>query len=64
MMHEHKGIHDFEKTFYREIEKIKETNMADCNKEVLLQFKDYLLSENIGYAKIANGFCIKPLSQT
>lgn len=49
-------IHNYRRQFERQIELIKESKtISKVNKETALNFKDYLLSEGIGVAKI--GFC-------
>lgn len=50
---ETKGIHNFELEFRRAVKRVEESTLSVCNKETILQFKDYLLSEGIGYAKIS-----------
>ena len=46
-------IHNYQRRFDRTIERIKESDeILEENKDIMLRFKDYLLSENIGVAKI------------
>jgi site-specific recombinase XerC len=46
-------IHNYKRSFERIVERIKESeNISEENKNTMLSFKDYLLSENIGTAKI------------
>jgi integrase/recombinase XerD len=46
-------IHNFKRSFERIVERIKESDsISKENKELILNFKNYLLSENIGTAKI------------
>ena len=46
-------IHNYKKRYERTLEKIKDSNeITDDNKEIIFNFKDYLLSEGIGFAKI------------
>jgi len=46
-------IHNYKKRYERTLERIKDSNeITDDNKEIVLNFKDYLLSEGIGFAKI------------
>lgn len=45
-------IHNYKRQFERQIELIKESSMIQKNKDTALDFKDYLLSEGIGVAKI------------
>jgi hypothetical protein len=46
-------IHNYKRRFERTIERIGESeDISKENKETMLNFKDYLLSENVGTAKI------------
>jgi len=46
-------IHNYKRSFNRIIERIKESeDISKENKKIIFDFKDYLLSENIGTAKI------------
>jgi len=46
-------IHNFKRSFERIVERIKKSNnISKENKELILNFKNHLLSENIGTAKI------------
>jgi integrase/recombinase XerD len=46
-------IHNYKRRFERTVERINEsTDISKENKETILNFKDYLLSENVGTAKI------------
>jgi len=46
-------IHNYKRRFERTVERIKESeDISKENKECMLNFKNYLLSENIGTAKI------------
>ncbi len=46
-------IHNFKRNFERIVNRIKESeDISKENKEIILNFKNYLLSENIGTAKI------------
>ena len=47
-------IHNYKKRLEGQIALVrKQDNISDANKQKILEFKDYLLSEGIGYAKIA-----------
>lgn len=51
-------IHNYKQSFERAIERIKENQViSEENKEIILNFKDYLLSEGIGLAKIGRYLC-------
>lgn len=46
-------IHNYDKQFRRTLERIKESvDFSKENKKIAVEFKDYLLSENIGLSKI------------
>jgi integrase/recombinase XerD len=46
-------IHNYNKQFQRTLERIKESvDFSKENKKIAVEFKDYLLSENIGLSKI------------
>ena len=47
-------LHNYKQRMIRQIELLQEqSDISSGNKEVVVQFKDYLLSEGIGVAKIA-----------
>lgn len=46
------NIHNYERTFERTLERIAFSDMCEANKKHIVGFKDYLLSEGIGIAKI------------
>ena len=47
------GIHNYERDFNRTLERISSSQeISKCNKEVIIRFKNHLLSEGIGLAKI------------
>ncbi len=47
------GIHNYERRFERTLERITSSQeISEGNKAIILRFKDYLLSEGIGIAKI------------
>jgi site-specific recombinase XerD len=51
------GIHNYEQRFNRTLERIKSSQeISEGNKAIILRFKDYLLSEGIGIAKIERYF--------
>ena len=51
------GIHNYEQRFNRTLERINTSKeISKCNKAVIIRFKDYLLSEGIGIAKIERYF--------
>jgi len=41
------SIHNYQRRYERTLERIKESKLPDKNKQTILNFKDYLLSENI-----------------
>ncbi|MCH8029733.1 MAG: tyrosine-type recombinase/integrase [Candidatus Dadabacteria bacterium] len=45
-------IHNFEGNFKSQLKRIEKSKISKSNKDILFKFKDYLLSEGIGYAKI------------
>ncbi len=46
-------IHNYKKRYARTLQRVRESNeITDDNKEIILKFNDYLLSEGIGSAKI------------
>lgn len=45
-------IHNFENSFRRIVERIEKSGISEVNKKAILGFKEYLLSEGIGYPKI------------
>ncbi len=46
-------IHNYKGRFESTLQKIKDSKeINDENKEIIFNFKDYLLSEGIGFAKI------------
>lgn len=46
-------IHNYKRQFERQLELIDENkDISQENKQLIIQFKDYLLSEGIGFAKI------------
>ena len=67
------SIHNYERRFNRTLQRIKESSeISESNKKMILGFKDYLLSEGIGIAKIErylgemfkfNRFLGKPFEQ-
>ncbi|MEK6873054.1 MAG: hypothetical protein AABW90_03515 [Nanoarchaeota archaeon] len=47
------NIHNYQRRFERTVERIRNSpDISNENKEITIRFKDYLLSENIGIAKI------------
>ena len=51
------GIHNFEKTYFRSRENIKESALSDRNKELILKFVDDLALENISLARLIK-YCV------
>ena len=52
------SIHDYEHRFQKGMERIQNSSeISKNNKEVIFRFKDYLLSEGIGLAKIERYLC-------
>jgi hypothetical protein len=47
-------IHDFEKIFRKGVRKIEELKTFPENKDAILRFKDYLLSEGMAMQKLQN----------
>lgn len=45
-------IHKYQRRFERTLERIETSNLSKENKDSILRFKDYLLSENLSIAKI------------
>ncbi len=46
-------IHNYKKRFERTLQRVQESSdLPDDNKKIAIEFKDYLLSEGIGFAKI------------
>ncbi|MEK7549058.1 MAG: hypothetical protein AAB496_01030 [Patescibacteria group bacterium] len=51
------GIHDYERRFERYLYRIKNSEeIPEENKKIIVSFKDYMLSEGIGLARIQRYF--------